>query len=375
MEIITESELKTTDKKEKMHKRRELKVPDWNSFEEELTPNYGDDDIFVQAMLDIKVPKKGGVYDSTLVGETPTHYLLDANFKDLVRVPKNTNETNFLKNVETGDDIRVVILDAMDNSKSFSIEGSVAHIYKDIAFQMLENMPDDYHIDVTVDKLTGAGYNCTIYVNGCEIDAFLPQILAGVNKIRDDEKDELVGQKLEMCVESFVAEKGTWIVSRRKYLKQLIPLYIDNLSTDVEYEGVVTGTAKYGVFVEFNECLTGMIHRSNLVDKLKDNFDKIEQGDPITFKVKEVLKGNRLILTQVETTSLWDTISVGQDLVGTIKDHKPFGSLIVLDHETLGLIHSSEQTSGVKDLNSGDKVNVRVLAINRPERKIYLKNI
>lgn len=373
METITKkiNPIKTTETT--MLAEQEILLPDLSIFDEDTIPDYGINDVLKLAMKSIYVPKPGHVYDAIYVGEDPTHFLLDAKFKDLVRIPKNTEESNFFIQSEIGDLMRVVVMKITDD-KHYSIDGSVSRIYREEAFQMLGEMEDDYYIKVKVDKLTGAGYNCTINVNRCEIKSFLPQILAGVNKIHDDEKEDLVGEELEMCVESFSEEKGTWIVSRRKYLKQLIPAYMDNLDKETDYTGTVTGTAKFGVFVEFNDCLTGMIHRSNLTDDLKEGFDNIKPGDSITFNVKEIIKGNRIILTQVHTTSLWDTIAIGQNLQGTIKEHKPFGTLIILDHETLGLIHVSEQTPLVKDLKSGDKLDVKVLAINRSERKIYLKN-
>lgn len=375
METITKT--KKITKKEEVSKPEsknieETKVPDLSYFEEESIIDY-DDGFFLSAIDSIQVPKPGSVYDARYIGMDDTHFLLDADFKDLVRIPKTTEESNFVLRADVNDILPLIVTDITDK-KDFSINGSVAHMYRQEAFKTLDELKDNEYVMVHIDELTGAGYNCTIDTNGCIIGAFLPQILAGVNKIHDDEKEELVGQELEMCVESYAPDQGTWIVSRRKYLKQLIPAYIDNLEKDVDYTGTVTGTAKFGVFVEFNDCLTGMIHRSNLTDELKKNFDNIKPGDEVTFNVKEIFKGNKIILTQVETTSLWDTISVGQNLDGTIMEHKPFGTLIILDHETLGLIHSSEQVKDIKDMKKGDKVNVKVLAINRSERKIYLTN-
>jgi ribosomal protein S1 len=311
------------------------------------------------------------VYESTIVGEDNTHFLLSCNFKDLVRVPKTREETNFFKEKAIGEKINVLIIGISDKG-NYSIDGSVASIYREEAFEVLQNIEDDEYVRVAVDKLTPAGYNCRILINGCEVEAFLPQILAGVNKIHESAKDDFIGETLNMCVESFANDKGTWIVSRRKYLKQLIPQYIDQLETGVTYSGHVTGTTKFGVFVEFFDCLTGMIHKSNLTDDFKDRFDQIKPGEEISFYVKEILNKKKLILTQVMTESIWDTIDIGQKLTGTIKEHKPFGTLVILDHETLGLIHTSQQTPQIESMDKGEQINVRVLAVDRSKRKIFL---
>jgi len=40
--------------------------------------------------------------------------------------------------------------------------------------------------------------------------------------------------------------------------------------------------------------------------------------------------------------TIWDNIRNGQELDGVIKEVKPFGALVILDDETMGLIHTSE---------------------------------
>jgi len=348
-----------------------------DDFEKSIKEFYGEDQYnYTQEQYDmlvnsIDVPKFNKVYESTIVGEDKTHFLLNCNFKDLVRVPKTREETNFFKEKAIGEKINVLIIDISDKGE-YSINGSVASIYREEAFEVLQGIEDNEYVKVVVDELTPAGYNCRILINGCEIEAFLPQILAGVNKIHESAKDELIGETLNMCVESFATDKGTWIVSRRKYLKQLIPQYIDQLEKGVTYSGHVTGTTKFGIFVEFFDCLTGMIHKSNLTDEFKNKFDNIKPGEEIQFYVKEILNKNKLILTQVMTESIWDTIEIGQKLTGTIKEHKPFGTLVILDHETLGLIHTSQQTPQIESMDKGEQINVKVLAVDRSKRKIFL---
>ena len=341
-------------------------------FEEDYgTPNYTEE--FKQQVLDsVSVPSLGRVQKATFVGENENEFLLDGQFKDLIRVSKNKEERQFLEKYEKGEELDVIITH-ISNSLDFTINGSVAIIYKEIANQELKSMEKDDHVEAIINELTPAGYNCTIILNKCEINAFLPQILAGVNKIREEVRSELVGQKLEVCIEGYAGDKGTWIISRRKYLNKLIPKFIEELQKDVVYSGTVTGSTTFGVFVEFNECLTGMIHKTNLNPDFSGKINDIEPGTPIDFYVKEIVKGNKLILTQILTDSIWDSINIGQTLNGKIKDHKKFGTLVELDHETLGLIHTSEITDSVTSLKSGDEIKIKVLAVDRSNRKIYLK--
>jgi ribosomal protein S1 len=354
-----------------------------DDFEKSISDFYGDgkskytEEQYNLLVNSINVPKINSVFKGKLKeDENGTHFLLDCGFKDFVRIPKNKEEKNFINYFKSEglEEINVIVTSITDTGE-YSINGSVAMIYKEEAFNILKNIKDNEYVDVHIDELTPGGYNTKININGCEIDSFLPQILAGMNKIHDDAKNDLVGKSLNMCIEGYASDKGTWIVSRRKYLKQLIPTYISELNKEILYEGHVTGTTKFGVFVEFNECLTGMIHKSNLNEEFQKRFKDIEPGEPIQFYVKEILNKKKLILSQVFTKSIWDDINIDQKITGEIKEHKPFGTLVKLDHETLGLIHNSEETEKVKNMKEGDKIKVKVLAVDRGKRKIFLRSI
>jgi general stress protein 13 len=70
--------------------------------------------------------------------------------------------------------------------------------------------------------------------------------------------------------------------------------------------------------------------------------------------------------------TLWDTIKIGQAFDGLIKDIKPFGALISLDSETNGLIHTSEIDKSNQKLTIGQNTKVKVIAVDRMNRKIFL---
>ena len=69
---------------------------------------------------------------------------------------------------------------------------------------------------------------------------------------------------------------------------------------------------------------------------------------------------------------MWDTIKIGQNLTGVVKDNKQFGCLFYLDKETIGLLHNSELEKVNRTFNIGQEVKLKVIAIERMNRKIYL---
>jgi small subunit ribosomal protein S1 len=312
-------------------------------------------------------PAEGEIVHSVYVGQTADHLMFEGSFKDYIRVENRTSEAKYLKNTNVGDKVDVIIVEV--NQESFFIKGSLSALYESRAHQTLKSIDEDQSVNIFVRELTPAGYNVDIMYEGVTLPGFMPNTLAGINKLYDVES--IVGKNLEVMIESYSKEEGTYIVSRRKYLQTLIPDAIKQLQRGEAYNGNVTGTTPFGVFVEFGECLTGMIHKTNINSEWQDKISTIVPGTEISFYVKEIVK-DKIILTQILRESLWDSIKIGQTLTGKVKENKQFGTLVHLDQETIGLIHISELEKSGKDLEQGQDVKVKVIAIDRHNRKIFL---
>jgi ribosomal protein S1 len=316
-----------------------------------------------------------------VAGESETDFLFEIGYKDYLRVEKRKSESEALLKYANEDNVvsfeaEIEILITEFTETPYLIRGSLASLQKDAIYtDILKN--SDEPIEAYIIDALPAGFTLELNYNGYKIPSFMPNILAGVNKLSQEQAQALKGQTLLVMIESYSSEKGTFIASRKKYLKSLIPQVIEELQTvdaknvPIEYTGVVTGSAKFGIFVEFNECLTGMIHKDNLNDKYKNTYQNIEAGSEIKFFIKEIIK-DKLILTQIWKETVWDSVKKDVEYNGTVYDEKSFGILVRLDEETVGLIHTSElEKLGMKPA-IGSKVKVKVIAVQKMERKIYL---
>jgi small subunit ribosomal protein S1 len=77
-------------------------------------------------------------------------------------------------------------------------------------------------------------------------------------------------------------------------------------------------------------------------------------------------------LTQILRQTLWDTLKIGDRLPGKVQSIKNFGALISLDEETNGLIHNSELEKQNQKIQEGQEIKVKVISVQRGERKIFL---
>ena len=222
-------------------------------------------------------------------------------------------------------------------------------------------------------ELINGGY----WVDLGGIKCFMPGSLAGLNKLWDFES--MVGKTLIVMPISYSKEKDTIIVSHREYLNTLIPRAIDDLNENIknQCEGLVTGTTKFGIFVEFNECLTGLIPNTELDEETLEQFNdnKINPGDLITFWTKEIISNKKIILSQKgPRQNIWDDVDEKYKpmmiITGTVTKITKYGAFIELEKGISGLIHKTK----LKDisLEKGDKVNIKIQAVNSSERKIIM---
>lgn len=327
-----------------------------------------------KSFINLKEVKQNEVVTGTIYSISNKEILVNFGYKDYIYVdkPKKSTVSTELK---IGDQIDVLITEVSD--KPYIIRGSITELIKqNVHSKMKYYFENDLPLISSVKEMIPAGYMMDIHMDNITIEAFMPNTLADVNKLSDSQS--IIGQTFEVMLETLQQEKGVYVVSRRKYLQTLIPNEIKKLKFGTVYRGEVTGTTPFGVFVQFsaNEegptCLTGMVHKANIHESWHDKWNEILPGMLIDFYVKEVIKNNKIILTQILKESLWDTIKVGKVLSGKIRDIKSFGALIQLDEETTGLIQTTYINKYSKKLNIGDEIKVKVISLIRDDRKIYL---
>jgi ribosomal protein S1 len=145
----------------------------------------------------------------------------------------------------------------------------------------------------------------------------MPGSLAAPNKIIDFHS--YIGKEIIVMVEDFLKEMNSFIVSHKKYLTHILPSKIQELDLSKQYEGVVTGCSKYGIFVEFGEIFTALLHVSKMTAEIKALFNErqVLAGDTIKFYISEITKDNRIILT---TESPEDKLHKIQSFILNTKD-------------------------------------------------------
>ena len=319
----------------------------------------------------------GQILEGVIYGVSSDYITVDVGYRQLVYV-KYDKEPVEVQALKPGEETAVLITqDDSGNLITGTISGGVKHkVFMDLRDGVESG--NTAWVGVVKNMIENGGY----IVNVQGIDCFMPGSLAGINKLSDF--SSIIGTEMYVVPVSFSPDRGTLVVSHRKYLQALIPNAIRDLKENmsVEKTGKVTGTAKYGIFVEFDQCLTGMIHTNDLDSNTSALFKsrEIKPGYEISFKVKDIVSDTKITLTQKTNIEVnpWTDITTRYQIPSVIeavvKSKKDYGLFINIEDGVTGLLHISEIGGETMSLfNNGDKITVQINRIDVESMKVFLK--
>jgi small subunit ribosomal protein S1 len=172
-------------------------------------------------------------------------------------------------------------------------------------------------------------------------------------------------------------------------LKQLLPNPWHTLNERFPVGSVhrrpVKNVVSFGLFVELEEDIDGLIHLSDLSwdDNVKDPASFYKPGDEVEFKILEIKKDEMRISCGVKqlSRSPWEAIREKYPprarLSGTVSGVVPFGLFVKLGDEVEGLVHITEVSrKKIESLDEvykpGDAVNVVVLGVDTDRKRLSL---
>lgn len=226
---------------------------------------------------------------------------------------------------------------------------------------------------VTIESVNKGGY----IVDLSGIKCFLPGSLAAANRIKDF--DSYIGKEIQVMIEGYVESKDIFIVSYKKYINKIMDSKIQELDLTKKYKGIVTGTSDFGVFVEWEEIYTGLIHKTEFEGE--SHISNFNPGDEIEFYVKEIKDNNRLTLTleqplerNVILSDLEKQVKDGtvEDYFSRVKNRRKNGALVEISSlGVMALIPQERLEKRYKNIKIGDEVKISIYDVDPISGKIF----
>ncbi|MFH1641058.1 MAG: S1 RNA-binding domain-containing protein, partial [Candidatus Omnitrophota bacterium] len=164
-------------------------------------------------------------------------------------------------------------------------------------------------------------------------------------------------------------EQNPWLDAESKY------------PAGTKVSGKVRGFTDYGVFVELDSNLEGMVHVSDMswTKRIGHPQDILKKGQKIDVVVLSVDTQNRRIvlgLKQLQPNP-WSEIAakfpLNMELETEVVNVTDFGVFVKIDEDLEGLIYTSEiEKESISQLKPGDKVKVKVIKVDVDQAKIGL---
>jgi small subunit ribosomal protein S1 len=150
------------------------------------------------------------------------------------------------------------------------------------------------------------------------------------------------------------------------------------------FEGTIVRKTDFGVFVQLEPGMDGLLHVSQLPPGLELNAPELEVGEPVRGWVRDVDVDNQrigLTLRQMPDRDPWDRIEMryqeGQTVEGTVENGADFGVFVELEPGLSGLIPISElglekDADPRTAFSPGEKISLKLMALDPNRRRISL---
>ncbi|UCH78255.1 MAG: 30S ribosomal protein S1 [Candidatus Coatesbacteria bacterium] len=172
-------------------------------------------------------------------------------------------------------------------------------------------------------------------------------------------------------------------------LRQTMPNPWDTIEerypTGIRLRGVIKNITEFGVFVELEEGIDGLIHISDIswrkrVRHPSEVFQRGQEVEAVVLTIDSVNRRISLGVKQLERdpwTEVEDKYPIGEYVQGDVIRVTPYGAIVKLEDDIEGLLHISEiagrRINRVEDvLDLGDRIMVKVINVSPKERRINL---
>jgi small subunit ribosomal protein S1 len=172
-------------------------------------------------------------------------------------------------------------------------------------------------------------------------------------------------------------------------LRQTMPNPWDTIEerypTGNRLRGVIKNITEFGVFVELEEGIDGLIHISDIswrkrVRHPSEVFQRGQEVEAVVLTIDSVNRRISLGVKQLERdpwTEVENKYPIGEYVQGDVIRVTPYGAIVKLEDDIEGLLHISEiagrRINRVEDvLDLGDRIMVKVINVSPKERRINL---
>ena len=289
-------------------------------------------------------------------------------------------DTVFLENKEL--EFKVIKLDRVRNNVVVSRRAVVEKEMEAERVELLQNLEEGQIMKGTVKNLTDYG----AFVNLGGLDGLLHITDIAWKRVKHPSDVLEVGQELDVRVLKFDRERNRVSLGLKQLGEDPWADIARRYPESTRIFGKITNITDYGVFVELEEGVEGLVHVSEMdwTNKNVHPSKVCHLGDEVEVKVLEIDSERRRISLGIKqcTPNPWEEFAATHNkndrITGQIRSITDFGVFIGLDGGIDGLIHLSDLSWDrpgediTREFKKGDEVTAVVLAVDPDRERISL---
>ncbi|MDQ3073206.1 MAG: 30S ribosomal protein S1, partial [Bacteroidota bacterium] len=354
---------------------------DWDALEGNENPRSGRqqsnmEEMYAKTFQDIKEKE---VIQGTVVAITDKDVVLNIGFKSDGLVP--LSEFKYKTDLKVGDEVDIIVENKEDKNGQIVVSHRKA-LAESAWDKIVAAHEEDKIIQGYIKDRTKGG----MVVDLMGMDAFLPGSQIDIKPIKD--YDSYVGTTMDLKVVKLNPVYRNIVVSHKAIIESDLEQQKSEILSKLEkgqvLEGVVKNLTTFGVFVDLGG-VDGLIHITDVSwGRINHPEEMLEVGQKIQVVVLDYDEEKKRISLGMKqlTAHPWETLpeEIAENSVvkGKVVNIEDYGAFVEIFPGVEGLVHVSEMSwsshlkSPQEFVKVNDEVDVKVLSIDREERKLSL---
>lgn len=334
-------------------------------------------------------PKVGDLITGTVISSNKNEVHLDLGgmITGVVRGRERYDESEEYRNLKPGDTIEATVME-LENENG-EMELSFQYAGRQKAWQALSDLESKNTIvqaqitDANKGGLIIKVENTSGFLPVSQLSPeHYPRVPGGdKNRILEILKS-YVGQKFDVKVLDMNESEDKLIVSEKAAWEETQKDVLNKYKVGQQVEGTVTAVTDFGVFVEFDDKLEGLIHISEIAwQRIENPNDFVKVGEKVKAEIISIDNSKIFLSMKKMLQDPWEGIekkfAVGDKAKGKVIKINPFGLFVELDTNIHGLAHISQLSDKpVANINDfakvGDEMDFYIVSLDPKNHRLGL---
>jgi len=335
------------------------------------------------------LPKVGDIIKGTVIGASKSEVRLDIGGvkTGIIRGKELYNESDEYGKLKTGEMVEATVVEMENENGEMELSFRFAGAQKAWAeLHELEKSGETIAAKVTDANKGGLMVKVKHVIGFLPVSQLIPEHYPRVeggdkNKILEFLK-KFIGTDLHLKVIDVNEEEEKLIVSEKAAHEEEQQKVLSKYKVGDTVKGKVTAITDFGVFVEFDKNMEGLVHISELAwQRIDDPRDVVKVGETVEAQIINI-DGTKIFLSMKKLKQdPWEGVEkkykVGEIVEGKVLKANPFGLFVELDEEIHGLAHISElSTKPINNISEiakpGDKLKFKIVSIEPKDHRLGL---